>query len=252
MRTVEDVELALGVLAPTRSELKSFVGEAVAGLSVPEMGDARRYRFGQVEAIGVVIGQGTSRSAATLAQVLDAGLVGKLLIVGVAGGTLPGQAPGHLLVADGAGPLFAHPTPPDPRMVETLSEALQAGGIPASVGPLAAVDELARRDDKRRLGDAGFLGVDMETHALLSEARRAGVQAAGLRVVLDPLERDIPRCVAALAAAQGGRLWPDILGLARWPLELPATVHFMRDMSAALRALRAVGKLTVQALYEAS
>ena len=90
----------------------------------------------------------------------------------------------------------------------------------------------------------------METHALLAGARQAGIPAAAVRVVLDPLERDIPRSVAALAAVQGGRLWPDILGLVRWPLEVPATVQFMRDMRAALAALRAAGAPTVQALHE--
>ncbi|MDE2898965.1 MAG: hypothetical protein OXO54_11645, partial [Chloroflexota bacterium] len=59
------------------------------------------------------------------------------------------------------------------------------------------------------------------------------------------------RSVAALAAAQGGRLWPDIMGLVRWPVEVSAIVTFMRDMGTALGALRAVGKVTAQALREA-
>lgn len=238
----------LGVLAPTRAELNAFVGEAVAGLSVPEVGGARRYGFDRAEAIGVVSGQGASRSAASLEQVLNAGLIGKLLIVGVAGGTRSGQAPGDLLVASGAGPMFAHPTPANPRMVEALAQTLQAAGTPARIGPLAAVDGLARTEAKTRLGDSGFIGVDMETQALLSGARRAGIPAVGLRVVLDPLGCDIPHCVAALAAAQGGRLWPDILGLARWPLELRSIVQFTRDLKTALGSLRTVAAAAVQAV----
>ena len=238
----------LGVLAPTRAELNAFVGEAVAGLSVPEVGGARRYGFDRAEAIGVVSGQGASRSAASLEQVLNAGLIGKLLIVGVAGGTRSGQSPGDLLVASGAGPMFAHPTPANPRLVEALAETLQAAGTPARIGPLAAVDGLARTEAKTRLGDSGFIGVDMETQALLSGARRGGIPAVGLRVVLDPLGCDIPHCVAALAAAQGGRLWPDILGLARWPLELRSIVQFTRDLKTALGSLRAVAAAAVQAV----
>ena len=251
MRSRAAAAAALGVLAPTRSELNAFMGEAAAGLSVPEVGGARRYRFDDVEVIGIVAGQGSRRSAANLQRTLESRLIGQLLVVGVAGGTLPGQAPGDVLVGDGAGPMFAHPTPADPGTVEALIEALQSHGTPARVGPLATVDDVAWTGEKRRLGEAGFVGVDMETHALLSGARRAGIPAAGLRVVLDPLERDIPRSVAALAAAQGGRLWPDIMGLVRWPVEVTAIMTFMRDMGTALEALRAVGKLTAQALREA-
>ena len=238
----------LGVLAPTRSELSAFVGEADAGLSVPEVGGARTFRFGDVEAVGIVTGQGARRSTATLERVLEARLIGKLLIVGVAGGTQSGQSAGDVLVASGAGPFFANPTCANAGMVEALAESLQAAGTSVRVGPLAAVDTLARSEEKRRLGDAGFVGVDMETHALLIGARRARVPAVGLRVVLDPVGRDIPHSVAALAAAQGGRLWPDILGLARWPVELPSIVQFMQDMGTALRTLRAVAVAAVQAV----
>jgi len=250
MRSRAAKAAVLGVLAPTRSELNAFVGEAEAGLSVPEVGGARRYRFDDVEVIGIVAGQGSRRSAANLQRTLESGLIGELLVVGVAGGTLPGQVPGDLLVGDGAGPMFAHPTPADPGTVEALTEALQDRGTPARVGPLATVDDVARTDEKRRLGDAGFVGVDMETHALLSGARRAGIPAAGLRVVLDPLGRDIPRSVAALAAAQGGRLWPDILGLVRWPVEVSAIVRFMRDMGTALRTLGEVAEPAVRAVSD--
>ena len=250
MRAAKIGEPVLGVLAPTRSELNAFVGEVQAGLSVPEVGGARRYRFDQVEAIGVVTGQGADRSAATLERVLEARLISQFLIVGVVGGTLSGQSPGDLLVGDGAGPMFANPTPASPRMVKALAESLQAASPPARVGPLAAVDGLARSQLKSQLGDAGFIGVDMETHALLAGARKAGIPAAGLRVVLDPLERDIPHSVAALAAVQGGRLWPDILGLARWPVEVRAIMQFMRDMGTALGALRAAAAPAARAISE--
>lgn len=241
----------LGVLAPTRAELNAFFGEAEAGLSAPEVSGARRYCLNEVEAIGFVTGQGSSRCAAALERALDSRLFSAFLMVGVAGGTQPDQVPGDLLVASGAGPLYAQPTPANPRLVEALAGGLRAADLAASGGPLAATDRLARYDEKRRLGESGFIGVDMETQVLLAGARRAGIPAAALRVVLDPLGRDIPHSVAALAAAQGGRLWPDILGLARWPLEIRAITHFMRDMGTALETLRAVAGVTVSALDEA-
>ncbi|MDE2868682.1 MAG: hypothetical protein OXR64_03305 [Chloroflexota bacterium] len=252
MRPVGASEPVLGVLAATRSELNAFVGEAEAGLSVPEIAGARHYRYGEVEAIGVVTGQGAQRCSVAVARALESRSFAAFLMVGVAGGTQPGQAPGDLLVASGAGPLFADPTPAAPDLATCIASELEAAETSVHIGPLAAVDRLAGPGEKGRLGEAGFVGVDMETHALLAGARRAGVPAAGLRVVLDPLDRGIPRSVAALAAAQGGRLWPDILGLARWPVEVRAIVRFMRDMGTALGALRAVGKVTVQAVREAS
>lgn len=251
MRPAETAEPVLGVLAATRAELNAIVGEATAGLSVPEV-NGRRYRFGQVEVIGCVTGQGAERCSAALQRALDSRLIGKLLIVGVAGGTRPGQTSGDLLVASGAGQLYAQPTPANPQLVEALASGLEAAGTSACIGPLAEVHRLARSEEKARLGDSGFIGVDMETHALLAGARRAGVPAAGLRAVLDPLGQDIPHSMAALAAAQGGRLWPDILGLARWPLEVRAVTRFMRDMGMALEALRTVAEPVVQAVDEVS
>ena len=251
MRPADGAEPVLGVVAPTRAELHAFVGEADTGLSAPEIGGGRRYRIGDAEFIAFVTGQGASRTAGVLERWLAPGLFDALLIVGVAGGTLEGQAPGDLLIASGAGPQFARPTPASPHLVAALASGLEAVGRPTQVGPLAAVDGLARTDEKHRLGEFGFVGVDMETQALLAGARQAGIPAAGLRAVLDPPERDIPRSVAALAAAQGGRLWPDILGLVRWPVEVRAIVQFRRDMRAALAALRAAGVPVVQAIHEA-
>ena len=251
MRPADGAEPVLGVVAPTRAELHAFVGEADTGLSAPEIGGGRRYRIGDAEFIAFVTGQGASRTAGVLERWLAPGLFDALLFVGVAGGTLEGQAPGDLLIASGAGPQFARPTPASPHLVAALASGLEAVGRPTQVGPLAAVDGLARTDEKHRLGEFGFVGVDMETQALLAGARQAGIPAAGLRAVLDPPERDIPRSVAALAAAQGGRLWPDILGLVRWPVEVRAIVQFRRDMRAALAALRAAGVPVVQAIHEA-
>ena len=241
----------LGVLAPTRAELNAFIGDAAAGLSVPEIRGARRYRFDDAETVALVTGQGASRSAAALEHALQTGLFGAFLIVGVAGATRTGQAPGDLLIASGAGPLYAPPVSATPRLVAALASGLEAAGTSARVGPLAAVERLARLDEKRRLGESGFVGVDMETHTLLGGARQAGIPAAVLRVVLDSLERDIPRSVAALAAAQGGRLWPDILGLVRWPVELRAIMQFTRDTRAALGALRTTATSAVQAIDDA-
>ena len=238
----------LGVLAATRSELNAFVGEAEAGLSVPEIAGARHFRYAEIEGIGVVAGQGAQRCSVAVARALESRRFGALLMVGVAGGTQPGQAPGDLLVASGAGPLFADPTPATPALVTAIASELEAAATSVRVGPLATVEKLARSEEKRRLGESGFVGVDMESHTMLAAARQAGIPAACLRVVLDPLDGDIPRSVAALAAAQGGRLWPDILGLARWPVEVRAIVQFMRDMGTALGALRAVAEPAVRAV----
>ena len=238
----------LGVLAATRSELNAFVGEAEAGLSVPEIAGARHYRYAEIEAIGVVTGQGARRCSDAVARARESRRFGAFLMVGVAGGTQPGQAPGDLLVASGAGPLFADPTPAAAAVVTAIAIELETAETSVRIGPLATVETLARSEEKRRLGESGFVGVDMESHTMLAAARQAGIPAACLRVVLDPLERDIPRSVAALAAVQGGRLWPDILGLSRLPVELPAIAQFMRDMGTALKTLREAAGAAVSAV----
>ncbi len=243
--------LPIGILAATRAELSAATGAAAAGFSVPEAG-ARRWRFDGVETVAVVTGQGAARAAAALEQTLDRRPLRAVLVAGLAGGTQPGQAPGRVLVASGAGPPFAAPAPACPRLAAAVMQALNERGPPPQAGALAHVDQLADADDKRRLGRAGFVGVDMETHAVLAGARSAGVPAVGLRVVLDPPGRGIPRAVAALGALQGGRLWPEILGLGRLPLELRAAIRFVRDLRTALRALRAAAPLAVRAIDQAA
>jgi hypothetical protein len=77
---------------------------------------------------------------------------------------------------------------------------------PEAVMPMAIVTVsrvLASVEAKRRLAaTSGAQLVDMETHAVATVARAAGLACGSVRVVSDDATQDLPREVAALAAPQ--------------------------------------------------
>jgi adenosylhomocysteine nucleosidase len=66
--------------------------------------------------------------------------------------------------------------------------------VPSVIATVEAKRQLAAR--------SGAQVVDMETHAVASVARAAGLDCASVRVVSDDASQELPREVAALAAPQ--------------------------------------------------
>ena len=87
-----------------------------------------------------------------------------------------------------------------------MDSALGNAGVKARRGEGWTVDGVADAAAKRRLGADGALTVDSESFAVLDRARAHGVPAAALRVVADPVDRGVPRSVAALAGIDGAVL----------------------------------------------
>ncbi|MCY4110574.1 MAG: hypothetical protein OXF96_01375, partial [Chloroflexi bacterium] len=78
-----------------------------------------------------------------------------------------------------------------------------------------------------------------ESFAVLDRASAHSVPAAALRVVADPVDRGVPRSVAALAWLDGAAWWPQALDVWRLPLELGEAAQFGRDLGDGLGGLRA-------------
>jgi adenosylhomocysteine nucleosidase len=113
--------------------------------------------------------------------------------------------------------------------------------IPGSVyGSIAGVREpIAHADDKRRLHEStGALAVDMESHIVAEAAERHRVPLSAIRVVVDPVQRTIPR--SALAGSRpDGTIDPIAVmrSLARYPRDLVGLIRLSLDTRAARATL---------------
>ena len=151
--------------------------------------------------VPVVCGGDGRHLETSLARAMAAGCKG-LISFGVAGGLAPGLKPGTCIIGssvidDG------EERPTDARWSQRLRRI-----IPDTVyGPLLGVQRpIAFAGDKCALhAKTGALGVDMESHMVARAAAQHGVPLAVIRVVVDPVERTIPR--SALAATRAR--WHD-------------------------------------------
>jgi adenosylhomocysteine nucleosidase len=182
--------------------------------------------------VPVVCGGDGRHLERSLARAMAAGCKG-LISFGVAGGLAPGLKPGTCIIGssvidDG------EERPTDARWSHRLRRI-----IPDTVyGPLLGVHRpIALADDKCALHEkTGALGVDMESHKVARAAARHGVPLAVIRVVVDPVERTIPR--SALAATRpDGTI--DPLAVARSLMRYPRDLIGLVRMSFDARAARA-------------
>ena len=125
-----------------------------------------------------------------------------------------------------------------PELADAIEAALRHAGVDARRGEGWTVDGVADAVAKQRLGADGALTVDSESGAVLERAHDQGVPVAALRVVADPVERGVPRSVAALAWVDGAAWWPHVLDLWRLPLEVGEVARFRRDLRDGLTGLR--------------
>jgi hopanoid-associated phosphorylase len=170
----------------------------------------------------------------SLARAMAAGC-GGLISFGVAGGLAPGLKPGTCVIASTILD-DEDQRPTDTRWAQRLMRI-----IPDAVhGPILGVREpIALADRKSALHrQTGALAVDMESHVVARAAAQHGVPLAAIRVVVDPVERTIPR--SALAGARpDGSIDPlaVIRSLARYPRDLLGLVRMSLDTRAARATL---------------
>ena len=170
----------------------------------------------------------------SLARTMAAGC-GGLISFGVAGGLAPGLRPGTCIIASTILD-DEERRPTDTRWAQRLMRI-----IPGAVhGPILGVREpIARAEDKSALHrQTGALAVDMESHVVARAAAQHGVPLAAIRVVVDPVERTIPR--SALAGTRpDGTIDPVavVRSLMRCPRDLKALIRMSFDARAARATL---------------
>jgi len=184
--------------------------------------------------VPVVCGGDGKHLERSLARAMAAGCKG-LISFGVAGGLAPELKPGTCIIGSGV-IVDGEERPTDARWSHRLQRI-----IPDTVyGPLLGVREpIALAQDKRALHQkTGALAVDMESHVVARAAAAHGVPLAAIRVVVDPVERTIPR--SALAGARpDGTIDPlaVVRSLMRYPRDLIGLVHMSLDARAARATL---------------
>jgi adenosylhomocysteine nucleosidase len=220
------------LLVPMRSELRPVVQELGLSRTPAPKGNApvvHTGRRGEVDVTAVLAGVGTAPAAAATERVLTAsGRVDHVVVVGIAGGIVAGQAIGDLIVpetvVDGASGAEYQPYP--------LGDHTPAGTLSTSdeliVDP-AAVAELVGR---------GVVALDMETAAIAAVCERHGRPWSVFRAISDRAgDGLIDPEIAALASADGSAGLPAVLKLvARHPSRVRDLARLGRDVKVAARA----------------
>ncbi len=156
---------------------------------------------------------------------------------GIAGGLLAHMAPGHWIVATGVS-AGGQRIEADAEWAARLAERLPK----AQLGDIVSVPEPVRRTHQKRhlQASTGACGVDMESFQAAALAREMGVPFAAVRVVADPVERELPPAVHSGLQADGSVAMTAVLdSLAREPGQMLSLARVTVDAFVAFRALLA-------------
>ncbi len=119
---------------------------------------------------------------------------------------------------------------------ERLAERLPG----AAVGDIVSVPSPVRRTHQKRhlQASTGACGVDMESFQAAALARELGVPFAAVRVVADPLARELPPAVHSGLQPDGSVALAEVLqSLAREPGQMLSLARVTLDAYVAFRAL---------------
>lgn len=170
-----------------------------------------------------------------------------VLVAGIAGGLQSDLLPGAPVVLDTLRNSESWASA-SADLADAMEAALRGTSVAAQRGEGWTVDGVADAAAKRQLGADGALTVDSESFAVLDRARVHGVPATALRVVADPVDRGVPRSVAALAWIDGADWWPQMLDVWRLPLEIREATQFRRDLRDGLAGLHRALPPVIEAL----
>lgn len=181
---------------------------------------------------GIVVLCGTAqRYIDQLEAAVEAGSSG-IISIGIAGGLVPGLAPGDWVVASGVVTEGVR-IPTDNRWSQRLLQAL-----PSAVhADISGVDApVVARADKCALHEStGTVAVDMESHIAAKIAARHGVPFVACRVIIDPAERTLPPAALVGMRADGR---PDAFAVIRSLCQQPRQVFALLRVVADVRAAR--------------
>lgn len=197
-------------------------------------GLAMEARIAAGEGVVVVCGGDRQHLAADLREVTTPSTCG-IVSFGFAGGLTTGLRPGACIIARsvlalGEGfitdPAWAH------RMLAAVPNATYAD--------LASVDRPIQLPSEKQALHArtGAVAVDMESHIAGRIARDRRLPFAGIRAVIDPVERQVPKSALAGQRGDGSADARAVASaLLRRPRDIPAVIRLAFDAWVASRAL---------------
>jgi adenosylhomocysteine nucleosidase len=174
-----------------------------------------------------------------LARALEAAVAKKasaIISFGVAGGLVPGLAPGTKLIARAIIAEDGERYYGNPVWSQRLAGAL--GG--ATIADIAGVDApLAGHEEKHALHiKTGAHAADMESHIAARVAAAHNLPFAAFRVVADPAHRRLPHAALVALKPDGSLALAAIAGsLLRDPRQIPQLLRTAHDAQAAFVAL---------------
>jgi adenosylhomocysteine nucleosidase len=149
-------------------------------------GRVARGRLNGGSAAAVAVGVGGGARQAVTAEKPRA-----VASAGFAGGLVAGLSPGDLVLASSVRDESGECIAATPSLREAARTAL--AGLRFVEGEIVCATRIAGSPaEKRALAGTAGIAVDMETWAVASAAREAGIPWMALRVVLDPLEWELP------------------------------------------------------------
>ena len=184
--------------------------------------------------VRVICGGDGRDLAPTLTRAMAAGC-GGLISFGVAGGLAPELKPGTCVIGSS---IFDDETerPTDARWAQRLRRIIPDAVHGAIAGVGAPVAHSAAKAAMHR--ETGAIAVDMESHVVARIAAEHDVPFAAMRVVVDPVERTIPR--SALAGTRpDGTINPlaVVRSLLRCPRDLAGLIRMSLDARTARATL---------------
>lgn len=243
------------VVAPLPEELAGVVNRT----RVEEPGQAGLVCFarGWLAGVPVVVaatGDGRRAAERSLAELLDAVPVSRVLTLGVAGGLDPGLVASDLVVAErvleAEGERLSEAPAPDGDWRGRVLAGAGEGALQLVVGTVVSVervlaDPLAKRALGRIVSDPHAV-VDLETATYARVAAARGLPYLAIRAVLDPLDHPLPLDFSRLTGADG-RVSRARVALAalRRPSVVPALLDLRRTTRSCARRLAAAAELAV-------
>lgn len=195
-------------------------------------------------------GMGPERAGRAALELLEAGAE-CLVSWGIAGGLDPRLPSGTLLLPErivAAKTELSYPS--DSAWRERLRAHIHEA-LPINTDPLLSVNApITSPSHKASLFSTGGAGVDMESLAIARVAAEAGVPFLAIRAIADPAHATLP-LTASAAMDESGRSRPLALLAAlaaNGGRDITPLIRLARDTSRASRTLRAVHRLTGNAL----
>lgn len=111
---------------------------------------------------------------------------------GLSGGLQPTLAPGSVVLASAVRDEIGEAVVAQKPVLKIARQALEDYG-PVNEGEIVSATEvIATRAEKLAIGGSGRLAVDLESWSAARAAERAGIPWLALRVVVDPLDAELP------------------------------------------------------------